>query len=282
MIPEIIKFLILGGLGTLMVVLTVMRLMLTLKNPVKNGVRKSWAYSQTTGNKEVQADCAEVSRSRAGLMAVLADGIGKENTGKVAAQIAVDTLLDAYEPYRRLNNPEYFFRSTFLEANNRIRQTIGERRGGACMGAVFTDGKELHYALVGNIRIALFRNGELIPLSKGHTLETLAHEAYQEGRLNKQDTIWSIGDTGTWNYLGKDNFKEIEIVSWPITLNPKDIIMMTSHGIQELSWVELEELLVKGTSIDEIAENIIKATDEKNTPDKENGSVVLLRPFIYY
>jgi len=29
----------------------------------------------------------------------------------------------------------------------------------------------LHYALAGNIRIALFRHGELIPLSKGQTLD---------------------------------------------------------------------------------------------------------------
>ena len=42
----------------------------------------------------VQADNAQVWDSSAGTLAVLADGIGRSNTGMVCAQIAVDTVLD--------------------------------------------------------------------------------------------------------------------------------------------------------------------------------------------
>ena len=87
--------------------------------------------SQTTGTCELQSDCVQVSKTRAGVMAAMADGIGRANTGKVSAQIAVDTVLDRYEPYHVLNSPAYFFRSVFQEANIRIQKTIGERRGGA-------------------------------------------------------------------------------------------------------------------------------------------------------
>ena len=127
--------------------------------------------AQTTGNKEIQADKAQVVATNAVRIAVLADGIGKKNTGQVCAQIAMDTILDQYEPYQILNNPDYLFKTAFYEANRRIQETLGERRGGVSLGVAFMNQTHLHYALAGNIRIALFRHGELIPLSKGQTLD---------------------------------------------------------------------------------------------------------------
>lgn len=55
--------------------------------------------AQTMGNKEIQSDRARAERTQAGALAVIADGIGKRNIGEVCAQIAMDTILDRYEPY---------------------------------------------------------------------------------------------------------------------------------------------------------------------------------------
>lgn len=238
-----------------------------------------WAYQQTTGNREIQADTVQVFRNQAGTMAVLADGIGKENTGKVAAQVAADTVMDAFVPYHILNNPDYLFRTAFLEAHSRVQQTIGERRGGASMGAVFTDGVQLYYALAGNIRIALFRNGELIPLSKGQTLNVLAKEAYQSGTLSKTETIWSLEATRIWNYLGKDGFHEIEVCKPPVALKKQDLIMLATQGIYDvLSWAELEDVMIKNMTLMEKADQIVRLADSRPGRDKENGSILLLAP----
>lgn len=64
--------------------------------------------AQTTGNKEIQADALAIKITAAGKLAVLADGIGKENTGKVCASLAVKEFVEAFSLYRSLNNPEYF------------------------------------------------------------------------------------------------------------------------------------------------------------------------------
>ena len=114
--------------------------------------------SQTTGTREFQADRAGVIESRAGALAVLADGIGRSNTGMVCAQIAVDTVLDQFEPYQGLNAPAYFFKTAFCEANRRIQQTIGERRGGAAMGAVFMDGCIMRWRAILRLPFCAGRN----------------------------------------------------------------------------------------------------------------------------
>lgn len=233
--------------------------------------------AQTNGNKEIQADRVCMLTNEAGTMAVIADGIGNANTGAVCAQLAVDTLLDRYEPYHVLTNPEYFFKTSFYEANCRIQKTIGERRGGASLAAVFTDGVHMHYAVAGDIRIALFRGGELIPLSKGQTLNILAAEAYQDGKITRQEAIWSMEERRIWNYVGMDGFKEIEICEKPIFLRQGDQVLMLSKGIfEELSWSELEDILFTAHSVQLAAEAIIEAVKKKANQEKENGSVMLL------
>ncbi len=235
-----------------------------------------YGIAQTTGNRQLQADRAEVSMSSAGILAVLADGIGKENTGQVCAQIGLDTVLDAYEPYRELHNPEYFFRTVFGEAHLRIQRTIGVRYGGACLAAAFVSGAALHYALAGDIRIALWRNGELIPLSKGHTLDVMAVQAYEEGKLSKREAVWSMEEKRCWNYLGMDGFHEIELADRPVRLRAGDRVVMASKGIwQELSWAELEDILAEGGGCQKQAAQAVGEAEKKPGGDKENGSIVV-------
>lgn len=232
--------------------------------------------SQTTGNKEVQADLAKVVATNAGRLAVLADGIGKKNTGQVCAQIAVDAILDQYEPYQILNNPDYLFKTAFYEANRRIQATLGERRGGVSLGVAFMNQTHLHYALAGNIRIALFRHGELIPLSKGQTLDVLAEDAWKDGKISRQEAVWSMEESRMWNYLGMDGFHEIELCSCPIQLKPQDVAFMATCGIfEELSWSEIEDILAEPGSLQERADAVIRAAEGKESKEKENGSVII-------
>ena len=239
---------------------------------------ESWGTAQTRGSREIQADMTEIRKTRAGVLAILADGIGRENTGRVCAQIALDAAADAYEPYEVLTNPEYLFRTVCREANARIQKTIGERRGGACLGLAFLGNGHLYYGVVGDVRIALYRGGELIPLSQGHTLDVLARQAYEAGRISKKEAVWSMEEKRRWNYLGMDGFREIEIPERPIRLKRDDLVVMVSRGIwQALSGADLEDLLAGGESPQEKARQIVWAAGRKPGDDKENGSAVILR-----
>lgn len=233
--------------------------------------------SQTNGRKEIQADCAMAFINDAGTMAVLADGIGNQNTGQLCAQLAADTIMDRYEPYHALNNPDYFFKSTFAEANRRIQMTIGERRGGASLAAAFMDKHRLYYAVAGNVRIALKRGAELIPLSRGQTIDVLAADAYENGSISRQEAIWSMDEKRVWNYLGMDGFREIELCERPIQLKPGDVVLIASKGIfEELSWGEMEDILLRGTSVREQADTMVRKAESKLNPEMDNGSVLLL------
>lgn len=234
--------------------------------------------AQTTGKRQVQADVAQAWSNSAGTMAIIADGIGSANTGEVCAQVAADTILDRFEPYHELNDPDYFFKTAFFEANRRIQRTIGERRGGASVGAVFLDRSHLHYAVAGDIKIAILRGEEIIPLSKGQTIDVLAAEAYEDGKLSRQDAVWSMEEKRIWNYLGQDGFHEIEICEQPVLLKPGDKVLLASKGIFEvLSWREMEDILIDTSSPQELADRVVMAAEQKDNSQKDNGSVILIQ-----
>lgn len=233
---------------------------------------------QTTGNKEIQADAMDLSITAAGKLAVMADGIGKENTGKVCAALAVKEFMEAFSFYKTLQKPEYFFERTMYSLHMNMQKVLEERHGGASVGVVFLAGGKLYYAMAGQIRIALLRNGELIPLSEGQTIGVLAQRAYQDGKISRQETIWSLEDSQIWNYVGKDGFHQMEICELPVELKKGDLVVMMSKGIfEEVSYAELEKILVNPVlTAQEKADRAIRQAEGSDTQDKENGSIMVL------
>lgn len=270
---------ILLGISTAYVILLFCRWLLGWNDkPCGKTADSGAGIAQTTGSRQVQADVAQVWTNRAGRMAVLADGIGSANTGAVCAQIAADTILDRFEPYHELNDPVYFFRSAFWEANRRIQKTAGERRGGASVGAVFLNRTHLYYAVAGDVRVAVLRGEEIIPLSKGQTIDVLAAQAYEDGKISRQDTLWSMEEKRVWNYLGQDGFHEIEMCGQPILLKQGDKVLLMSKGIfEQISWSETEDILVDSAPLQELAERMVDAVEQKKNPQADNGSVILIQ-----
>lgn len=99
----------LSGLGLVYIILSSAAAFLRGDGSCGTDKRPGIGIAQTTGSRQVQADVAQIWDSSAGLMAVIADGIGSANTGKVCAQVAADAILDRYEPYCELNDPDIFF-----------------------------------------------------------------------------------------------------------------------------------------------------------------------------
>lgn len=234
--------------------------------------------AQTTGNKEIQADALEVRIGSAGKLAVLADGIGKENTGKVCAALAVKEFMDAFLLYRSLQNPSYFFERTMYALHRSMQKVLEERQGGASVGVVFLAEGNLHYAMAGQIRIALFRGGELIPLCECQTVDVLAKRAYQKGKLGRQETIWSLQDKNLWNYVGKDGFCQMELCEVPVQLKKGDLAVMMTKGIyEEVPFAQIERILAdKMLTAQGKADKIVQCADRALAQDRENGSIMVL------
>lgn len=233
----------------------------------------------TIGNREVQADQFDYAETQAGFMLAIADGIGAGEKGKIAAGIAVDSCRMVFEQNTYFDNPGFFFQKAFLTANHDILEIIDDNTAGAnLLCAVVSEGK-LYYALAGNCLLAVHRDGDLVPLSEGHTIDMLAHQSFRKGRISRQDALAAMKAKRIYNYVGQDGFRNIEYYDESVALKKGDVIVLMTDGVLSLySAARLEQLLASNSPCDALSfmvTDTIAAEDVHG--EKDNATIMLLR-----
>ena len=232
--------------------------------------------AETIGNREIQQDVTGSALGDDSALLVIADGKGRDQGGKIAAKIAVDTSLDLYGEYQNMDKPQYYFRRVFNLANHKILETMDERMGSASAAMAIIKGNYLYYALVGSIKVAVYRGGDLIPVSEGQTIDILARHRYEEGRISKETAISLLNEERLYNVLGQDTFSDIEFFSKPLVLRPGDAVVLMTDGVPyALKWTQIEDCLKKGGAAQSMAQGIIEAVNRSAKADKDNAAVLI-------
>ena len=183
--------------------------------------------------------------------------------------------------YHASENPAYFFQKAFHQVNREILDRLDEGKGGASVGAVLIKENYLYYAVAGNVKIAVYRNGSLVPLSSGHTIDVLVEERFMEGSITRENALMMLENRRLYNYLGQDGFQEIEFFDTPVLLKEKDIVVLMSDGIYEgMDWKTIEEALAGKKKCQQKAFDIIEVINAGNRKDKDNASIVLVEGFV--
>ena len=263
----------------LIVMLESLKVFFDMQKYTKDKGKPEVGACMTIGGRDVQEDQYGMMMTEAGTMAVLADGAGKTFGGRIASKLAVDTCLDIFQDYNAFHNPQYYFRKAFHSANKEILKALGdETYGSASVGCVLIRDGYLYYAIVGNIKVCVFRDGNLVTVSSGHTVAVLAEEKFREGRLSRQDAIAMLENKRLYNYLGKDDFQDIELFDEPVHLKQRDLVVLMSDGVYDLLGYKEIELILEETTTDcnEKALKIIEAVNQNTSEWKDNASIVLL------
>ena len=230
----------------------------------------------TLGTRITQQDYFGVKELSGALLVLLADGSGEH--GDIAAKISVDTFRDLFINKAAVDKPQYFFRRAAHAANKKILNVLEERQGCSSVAAVVINDSTLVYSLVGNCRVAVFRNGDLIPVSEGQTIDVLARHRYDEGRIAKLQTLALLDRHRLYNVLGQDAFQDIELFSKPLTITPNDLVVIFSEGVSNvLRWKELEDILDRRQSPQILADEIIRRVNQSAFVDKPNATVIICR-----
>lgn len=246
--------------------------------------RCSVGCCKTIGSREVQEDFYRIAQNENGLLVVLADGMGRELGGKIAARKVTEVFEELFSEYNALDHPFYFFQKAFQTANREVLKIFDDGRGSAAASAVMLQESPiegefptLYYAMVGDVKLAVYRRGDLIPVGSGHTVSVLAENKYYNGDITRADALKMLQDHRVYNYIGRDDFKDIEFYDTPIQLKKDDIVVLMSDGVyKSMDWKELEEYLGRKGSCRKTALNIIEHINRKQG-DKDNAGIVLIR-----
>ena len=277
-IPEYISAM-LCAVGLMMI--TLRFCMADHRNTSRGGKCPYWCEygaSKTIGTREVQEDEYGILETQEGIMAVLADGMGKHYGGKIASRAAVEVFKDIFDDENAFYNPQYYLRKALQGANREILNLIEDGHGQACVAAVLIKDNRMYYASAGNVKIAVYRNKELVPVTEGHTISVLAKKQYTEGKLSRQDAAALMEHHRLYNYVGQDGFHDIEFFDTPIALNGGEYILLMSDGMyEEVRWKEMEDCLEQEGTCQQKAFALVELVNQSDSEDKDNASVAVLK-----
>lgn len=230
------------------------------------------------GYEEILEDYTDIVSTTNGTLAILSDGLGKNEAGRIASIISVKTITKMFKEEGSKEKLNYFFKKAFNKANKEVIKRVERDKGGASVLSVIVNNNLLHYALVGDGMLAIFRNNELIRLSEGHAMSEVAKSAYYNGKIQRIEALCALKEKKLLYYVGQEPFKDIETCEIPIKLYKNDIIVLMSRGVYEgLRWIELEAILEnKNIKIEVVCKKII-AEVKKNNLNNCNGSIILMK-----
>ena len=240
--------------------------------------RIEFGFSQTAGNRQLNADEIEWAQYGDETMFAVADGIGPGDKAKTAARAAVHVATRVFGQTGAGDNPAFFFRNCFKGANSTILRYIPDSTAGASLLCAVIKGRSLYYALAGNCRISVFRSGELYELSEGHTFDVLARQAFVRKKLARLDALEAVKDSRLYNFVGKDGFRDLEMFDTPVALKRGDLILLMTDGVHEFCPPgALADILGGRGPCKALAKKIIGALDANNHPEQDNASVIVAR-----
>lgn len=180
-----------------------------------------------------------VTLSAGGCIMAVADGMGGQNAGEVASEIAVDTVAEMFKHDRItpeiIRTPESrgeYIRKVIAEADRRIKSgTEGhpERAGmGSTIIISWILGDTLTVGWLGDSRAYRFNPATgLVPVSKDHTY---VQELADKGVITYEDTFGHPQGNIVTRSLGDPETAPVSDVT-SVKLNDGDIVMMCSDGL---------------------------------------------------
>jgi len=128
------------------------------------------------GGRKYNQDRVAYAYSSQALLLVLADGMGGHLHGEVAAQLAIQTYVQAFEKAAQphILQPEEFLKQVMQDAHTAIIRYAHEQQlegspGTTCVVALVQDSK-VYWAHAGDSRFYLIREGKVLTRTRDHSV----------------------------------------------------------------------------------------------------------------
>lgn len=231
------------------------------------------------GGRANNEDRTTYCYSRDALLMVVADGMGGHHYGEIAAQIAVQTLADAFQREAKplLADPFRFLQKSMTNAHHAIldyttRHHLRDTPRTTCVACIVQD-NVAYWAHAGDSRLYLMRDGRVITQTKDHSRIRLLIE---EGMISEAQAAFHPDRNKIYSCLGSPTPPEIEF-SRKTPLNHGDILLLCSDGLWGEMSGDMMAVALKGSNLLQAVPMILNQAETKGGPHRDNLSVVAVR-----
>lgn len=233
--------------------------------------------SQKKGNRKVQEDSFSTFENENGLMALVADGMGGLEHGKLASNTTVKLFVEEFTKEYEIKDLQKFLLNSAYRANEKVVNMFNGRKIGTTLVATIIKNKLLHWISIGDSRIYLYRKGELLKLNEEHTYEKTLNDMYENREIGRDDIIEHPKKDFLTSYIGYEEFHEIDYSKNPIPLNKDDSLVLMSDGIyKSLTEIELKQILKKRISTEKKCDLVTEIIEKKSIYNQDNMTIIII------
>lgn len=243
----------------------------------------SIAQESRIGGREVNQDRVASLATDEALLMVVADGMGGHLQGEVAAQLAVDVVVDRFrgEATPRLADPGAFLGAALHRAHATIVRYAADCRMPAhaaprttCIACVVQDGCA-RWAHAGDSRLYLIHERPAGPSRVARTRDhSVVQRMLDEGSISHAEAVGHPQRHRVFSCLGGDVAPHIEL-SEAIPLENGDLIALCTDG----AWSPLGDRLVRelGAPLTTTVPRLLDAAERAAGPRADNLTLIALR-----
>ena len=231
------------------------------------------------GGRANNEDRTTYCYSRDALLMVAADGMGGHHYGEIAAQIAIQTLADAFQREARplLADPFRFLQKSMTNAHHAIldytaRHRLKDTPRTTCVACIVQD-NIAYWAHAGDSRLYLMRAGRVIAQTRDHSRVRVMVD---EGMITEAQAAVHPDRNKIYSCLGSPTAPEIEF-SRKTPLEHGDILLLCTDGLWGVTSGELMAIALKGANLLHALPMLLSQAEVKAGPHGDNLSAVAVR-----
>ncbi|GJM41130.1 MAG: hypothetical protein DHS20C20_14120 [Ardenticatenaceae bacterium] len=209
-----------------------------------------------------------------GALYIVADGVGGQESGDVAAQKATEIISKTFYEQRQAGGNIPTSLEQAIRTANQVIYELAQTRGGGKMGCTVVTAvlhnQYLYVAHVGDARAYFLMGDQLKRLTRD---DTWVQKQVEANVLTPQEAANHELRNVVTQVLG--NKEEIEVhLSHPVEVFSNDLFLLCSDGLHDpLNFQEIHQLL-RGKSAQAAAEDLVQASIEAKTHDNVTAVVV--------
>ena len=202
---------------------------------------------------------------------VVADGMGGAQAGEVASEIAVRSFDDELPNGSRAEALVRVIEQANKRIHDRARSDDSLHGMGTTTTAAYVDDDEVVIAHVGDSRAYLLRNGELVRLTKDHSL---VGELVARGKLTEEQAEQHPQRSVITRALGPEASVQVDIDIFPAKAG--DLFLLCSDGLTSMVHEpKLRPLFEEADSLEVLGKRLIDAANAAG--GRDNITVILFR-----
>ena len=217
--------------------------------------------------------------SRDALLTVVADGMGGHYYGEIAAQIAVQTLVESFqrEATPTIEDPFMFLHRAMMNAHRAIvdfstMHRLNDSPRTTCVACVVQQ-NVAYWGHSGDSRLYLMRNGRVFTHTRDHSRVQLLID---QGVINEAQAAVHPERNKIYSCLGGHTPPEIEF-SRKTPLEAGDVLALCTDGLWGVIPDETLAVSLKSENLLQAVPALLNQADLRGGPSADNLSIIAVR-----